>query len=211
MSNLFPNYEIDLEKGTVKGKIGFIGLNKSKDGYSDCSIYDIYGNHYKRNHEVIVAEGLNLPKHLWPIDEKGKRFEVDHILPVSKGGTDSINNLRLVSKLDNVNNPNTIAKMCETRKGKPVPQFFTKEAIEKRVEKALIPVCQLTMDYELIKRLKSGKAASEVLGIPRSEICVCCKGGRMKKGKWIAVHSSGGSRWMYEEDYNKKLLEELIS
>lgn len=117
MSDLFPNYTIDLEKGTVD--VGrHYNRKPNKAGYYCCKIFDCYGNRYYYLHEIILAEGLNLPKHLWPLDEKGKRFQVDHIIPVSNGGTDSFDNLRLVSEKDNHNNENTRKNQSEARKGK---------------------------------------------------------------------------------------------
>ena len=82
-----------------------MSVKRNKAGYICCKIKDIYGNVYNYCHEAIVAEGLQLPKHLWPVDENGKRFVVDHIIPVSNGGTDSFENLHLIKEADNHRNP----------------------------------------------------------------------------------------------------------
>lgn len=119
MGKIFYN-KIDLEKGKVYSLFDLtkeLGT-KTKLGYTTCLIKDKYGNDYYHIHEVIIAEGLKLPKHLWPRDEKGKRYEVDHITPVRNGGTDSFENLRLVSKLDNMNNEQTIKNMSISHIGK---------------------------------------------------------------------------------------------
>lgn len=107
MGNLFPGYNIDLENGYI---YNIDGTKKgSFDGrYYTCYMKDCYGNEYYNVHQVIISEGLGLPKHLWPVDEKGRRYEVDHIIPVKNGGTNALSNLRLVSIKDNHNNEATL-------------------------------------------------------------------------------------------------------
>lgn len=112
MTSIFPNYIIDLDKGTVfhtkkNGELFQHGKNTNKDGYHTCEIYDIYGNKYNKIHQVIIAEGLSLPKHMWPCEENGRRYIPDHIIPVSNGGTDSFSNLRLIPLPDNPKNENS--------------------------------------------------------------------------------------------------------
>lgn len=136
MSKLFPNYKINLEKGTVFSVFHgrYLGVKK-KDGYFHCKCYDSLGNEYHFIHLVIMAESIQTPITEFPYDENGKRFEVDHILPVSKGGTDSINNLRLVSRLDNANNPQTIAnrKLITLGEGNPFYGKHHSEVSKKKI------------------------------------------------------------------------------
>lgn len=113
MSDIFPNYIINLDDGTVfhtkrNGELFKHGKTVNKDGYYPCEIYDIYGNKYNKIHQVILAEGLQLPKHMWPCEENGRRYIPDHIIPVSNGGTDTFSNLRLIP-LPN-NNKNDITR-----------------------------------------------------------------------------------------------------
>ena len=143
MSKLFPNYIIDLENGTVFSLYSnrLIATNAySKNGYHGCEVYDIYKNVYKSIHEIIIAEGLQLPKHLWPTEENGRRYIVDHIIPVRNGGTDTFKNLHLIPKPDNNRNPisrknqsisqigkklseETKKKISDTKKGENHPMF----------------------------------------------------------------------------------------
>jgi hypothetical protein len=110
MSKLFPNYQINLDEGTVFSikRKKYVSAN-SNDGYGHhtCTIKDAYNNEYYSIHQVIYAEGMKLPKHLWPHQSNGKIYEIDHIIPTRNGGTDSFNNLRLVTHKDNMNNPLT--------------------------------------------------------------------------------------------------------
>lgn len=119
MNELFENCKIDLDKGIVETRKGSTH-RKNKNGYCHCVIYDSYGNRYYYVHEVIVAEGLKLPKHLWPVDENGKRYVVDHITPVSNGGTDSFSNLRLIPGADNPRNELTRINNSVSKKGKHI-------------------------------------------------------------------------------------------
>lgn len=117
MQTLFPNCTIDLENGVVSSsKSG--NRTKSKAGYYSCKLFDTYGNRYYYIHEIILAEGLQLPKHIWPTDEKGKRYVCDHILPVSNGGTDSFDNLRLIPEADNHRNPTSKKNNSNSKIGK---------------------------------------------------------------------------------------------
>lgn len=117
MKTLFKNCEIDLVKGTVKTRKG-TEHKKSKTGYYCCHLFDCFNNRYYYLHEVIVAEGLQLPKHLWPVDNKGRRYIVDHIIPVSNGGTDSFDNLHLIPESDNHKNEISKKNNSISKKGK---------------------------------------------------------------------------------------------
>ena len=58
-----------------------------------------------------------------------------------------------------------------------------------------IPVVQLDLDNNFIRVWESARLAVETLGIPNTIFSVC-------KGK---QKTSGGFKWLYEEDYNKTL------
>ena len=65
-----------------------------------------------------------------------------------------------------------------------------------------IPIVQLTLDGKFIKEWESAATAAKTLGFNFSHISACCRGER-------GQHK--GFKWMYKEEYNKKLLEELTS
>lgn len=164
--SIFKN-KIDLENGKIYSIKGTreIAKNANKHGYHYCTIKDIYGNEYYSAHEVIYAEGSNLPKHLWPVDDNGQRFEVDHITPVSKGGTNSFKNLRICSKSQNQNNIITLESQSIARTDK------------KRVN-------QYNLNGELIKQWDSLHDA-EKYGFGRKEIKLCCEGVYSQHKKYI--------------------------
>lgn len=119
MSKLFENYIIDFEKGVIYSKYTKRNVgSKSKNGYIFLTAYDCYGNKYKLAHEIIYSEYHNLPKHLWSIDEKRKRFEIEHNNTIRDDNR--IENLKLVSHDDNMNNKLTKAKTSQTLMGHTV-------------------------------------------------------------------------------------------
>ena len=199
MGKLFKN-RFDLEKGEIYNcytdKI--LGI-VDEYGYHKTTLFDIYGNKYNYIHQAIIAEGLNLPKHLWPVDENGKRYVVDHIIPIRNGGTDAFDNLHLIPDKENTKNPHTREnfskarkgrkhseeskkKMSEAKKGWIMPEEGRKKLSE--AKKGIIPkakppkiVYQYNMDGMLIKIWDSISEASRN-GYSLSAISVCCNGKR---------------------------------
>lgn len=203
MSKLFPKHIIDIEKGTVYSKkykifIGYL----TKKGYMDCRIKDVYGNKYRGIHQVILAEALQLPKHKWPVDENGFRFEPDHINTINSDNR--IENLRLVSKKDNMNNELTKAKTSNTLMGHPVSEESkTKNSLSHKgrhlspdteFKKGCesfnrIPVDLISLiDGTVIKKWHSATRAEEEGGFNRHCIYNCCKG-KQKQHKGFTFRS----------------------
>lgn len=94
------------DDGTVINKFGnVVGFNNGKNGY-----------------KYIYVEGRKIPKHcfIWEAfnGEIPEGMEIDHILPISDGGTDELSNLRLVTHKENMNNPLTLEKYKISNKGK---------------------------------------------------------------------------------------------
>ena len=137
--------------------------------------------------------------------------EVDHIIPVSNGGTDDVWNLRWVTAKENANNPHSAVKrhrsltseakkkisearkgkhypkISEAKKGKPNPKLsaILKGRENKSCQKKIL---QFTKSEEFIKEWKKISDAAEKLGIQRSSISACCRG---------IIKSAGGYVWKY--------------
>lgn len=109
----FSNYDIDLkgEKYYSFLKNKEYVMKKDKDGYTTCGVRDDKGNLYGKWHQVVYCAINGITKDEFPHDEKGRVYEIDHIIPIRNGGTNDISNLRLVSKLQNANNPLSIRNM----------------------------------------------------------------------------------------------------
>ena len=214
MSKLFPNHVIDIYKPTIfsiKYKKE-IANTPDKDGYYQTTIYDCYGNKYQARHQVILAEGLQLPKHLWPTEENGRRYIVDHIIPVKNGGTDTFKNLHLIPKPDNNRNEYSRKNYSEafknpseeTRKRKSEAQKgkLLSEEQKNKISQSLKgiehiyqmkKIVQLTLDGKFVKEWPSMKL-TEKYGFRQGNISKCCN----NKAK-----TAGGFEWMYKEDYDK--------
>lgn len=211
MSKLFPTLNIDLKNGTaysIKYK-RYIGC-LCEDGYIKTKVFDKYGNQYVGLHEIIIAEGLQLPKHLWPVDENGKRYIVDHIIPVKNGGTNTIENLHLIPKSDNAKNPmskknyseakigNHLSekakkKLSELHKGKKQ----TKEHIENRAEARKKPILQKLKNGTIIE-WKSASDCELITNGFYKQNCIssACNGTYSRKTNF---HFYKGSEWFFKE------------
>lgn len=208
MSKLFPNYDIDLDKKTVFGHRykKFLKLSESKKGYIWCCIKDCYGNKYKFLHEVLIAEKFQFPKHLWPKDKNGLRFEIDHINTIRNDNR--FENIRLVSHETNMNNENTKSKTSKTLMGHKV-QEETKLKISttckgmhrspstefKKGRKSLnaMPVDQIDIKSgEVLYQWSSSTKAEENGGFNRKCIDNCAKG-KQKQHKGFMF-----KRWLRE-------------
>lgn len=182
MSKLFPNHIINPINGVVYSKKHEKNVGECVcRGYRKCNIKDIYGNKYQWMHEVIIAEGLQLPKHLWPIDEDGKRYIVDHIIPVSNGGTDAFENLHLVPKPDNNRNPISRQNLSKAKiknwQNKEYRENFIKKMKGRLINRSDMSIPVLQRDYEgnIINTYPSVSEAARN-GFNKGHIAACCRG-----------------------------------
>lgn len=204
MNKLFPNYIINLKKGTVFSKRLKRFIGKLNGEYYEVRTKDVFGNIYTKIHQIIYAYGANLPKHLWPVDENGRMFEVDHIKPIKNGGDDSFKNLRLVSKKDNSNNALTKINQKKARKNvvftdewrKNLSEAQKKAYIEGRkiLNQSFIDgrqkynesikqlIYQYTLTGELVAVYNGGHEAERETGYCRERISFHCKDGKPYKG-----------------------------
>lgn len=195
MDKLFEKYIIDFKNGTIfstKYK-KFVG-SKTKNGYIDLMAYDSYGNKYKTAHEIIYAEYYKLPKHLWPIDENGLRYEIDHENTIRDDNR--ICNLKLCSHADNMNNIITKTKTSQTLMGHVVTDeqrlknSITSKgkhySIATEFKKGMEPLNAMKVDQinqitgEVIKRYKS-MTETEQFGFSRKSVSLHCKNGKPYK------------------------------
>lgn len=211
MGKLFRN-KIDIEQGKVYSlrnenkEIGAL----DEEGYMHCKVFDIYGNKYNTIHQVIYAETNNLPKHLWPVDENGKQYEIDHIIPLNKGGTNAASNLRLVSHSQNNKNELTNEIRSASKKGITFSEEH-KEKISKSlsaIKKGIVPLSN--PEKPIIQVFHDGsiklwKSASECARNGYSQGCVsaCCRNEYTKKRTNVYKNC----KWYFEDEYKKMLLE----
>lgn len=129
-----------------------------------------------------------------------KGMEIDHILPVSMGGTNKLSNLRLVTRKENHNNPLTRKNMSESRKGKKyalgnVMREESKQKIAQSMKGKFInrpnqskQVYQYTLDDVLVAIYPSRNEAARQTGFDKIDIGTACNG-KLKTYK--------GYKWRY--------------
>ena len=120
----YPNYEVS-NLGQVKniktGKI--LKSSKDKKGYNCISLWKNNKSKSFRKHRLVAEAFIPNPNNL-PC--------VDHIIPVSMGGTDEASNLRWVTYTENNNNPLTKENMSKGQIGKKMPDAWVEKQINRR-------------------------------------------------------------------------------
>ena len=182
MSELFPNHTIDIEKGTVySNRLKKFTGQFCENDYQKCRVKDVYGNEYQKIHQVIIAEKLQLPKHLWPVDENGRRYVVDHIIPVKNGGTNDADNLHLIPKPENNKNPlskENYRKAAYRKWKNPLTRKIFSEKMKGKLLNRLDlskKVFHFTSDGVLVKILDSVNECSRN-GYNKGHVAACCRG-----------------------------------
>jgi hypothetical protein len=141
-------------------------------------------------------------------------YEIDHIIPISNGGTNKLSNLRCVSHKDNLNNSNSFANRSNSHKGKKPWNKGIRwdEEVKKKISEAKNKTEIVQISNGVAVFYNGLHEAERKTGICHNNIARCCNGGffSKKRNKWVNVLQAGGFKWMYKEDYTK-MLEDLAS
>lgn len=153
----------------------FIG-SKDENGYTKVSLYNDKGEERCALIHVLVAETF-LPK-----PHTDEKLEVDHIKPISNGGTDDVSNLRWLTHKENCNNKESVENYKNARVGKKHTDETKKKMSDVAAKKM---VYQYSLDGKLVAVWSSSTEADKN-GYNRSHICSCCNNKRkIHKGyKW---------------------------
>lgn len=110
------DYQVDYSRYTFKAEDDWGDYDNGK--YREGTVN--YGGY--RTHAYLCDDGKwhTLTEHIakWEF-YNGKipeGMEIDHIIPISNGGTNIISNLRMVTPIENVNNPLSIENMIKSRR-----------------------------------------------------------------------------------------------
>ena len=146
-----------IDDGTVINKFGKnVGYVGSPKGYRYICFY-----------------GRKILKHrfIWSAfyGEIPEGMEIDHIIPISNGGGDNLQNLRLVTSSGNKHNPMTSEKYKTSNKGKS-------EHFKKSVNKIDSSTGEILKTYQSV-----GDAAKDV-GV-KSNVISACLHGRQKTSR----------------------------
>lgn len=169
------------------------------DGYLTTSLKLIDGtSEFFLVHMVIAYMFCEIPTNV-----DFDLLQVDHIIPVSQGGTNEASNLRWVTPKGNMNNPLTKQKISESHYGRKQ----TQETIDKRVSKnrgkkrteqqrknisegKYKPILQYSKDGQFIREWESGLEIISTLGYSKGNISQCCNNKRK---------SAYGYVWRFKE------------
>ncbi|MBP5421139.1 MAG: hypothetical protein J6Y78_01725 [Paludibacteraceae bacterium] len=186
VSNLGNVRGLHFKKGN---KVKNLKLKITRKGYS---IIGLSKNKKKKFFIVsrLVAEAF--------IPNPENKPCIDHIIPISCGGTNEATNLRWCTHPENMNNPITKNNISESKKGWKMPEEGRKRLSESR--KGIIPkakppkkVYQYTLDNELVKEWESISEASRN-GYSLSAISQCCNNKFHREGNNIYK----GHKWSFE-------------
>ena len=152
----FSRYEIR-KNGEIYSKyFNRILGSKCPNGYTRVNL--ILKNGEKSDfllHRVIAYIYCSIPEHLKHIPLE--KLEVDHIIPLSEGGTNEASNLRWCTSSENSRNEITLSKNKEAQPKTPV-------------------LCTLKSTGEIIGEFESTNEAARVLKINQGNIYNCASG-----------------------------------
>ena len=166
--------------------------------------------HYMNNYGERIALLEHIAKWEYFNGEIPEGMEIDHIIPISEGGTNKLSNLRVVTHSENMLNPITRKKLSEGKKGNQWNKGVkhSEERIRKRVEKIKgtkhslesimksanahkKKILQFSKENVFIKEWDSAADVERELGIPSG--CI----GRVCKNK---LKTSGGFIWRFKDE-----------
>lgn len=148
----------------LKGKV-------DKNGYTLFELSSKDGKfHTYKLHRVLAELYCEVPNG-YTINE----LEVDHIIPVSEGGTNDVSNLRWATPKQNHNNPNTLVNRSKSMRNK----------------QSMSKVVQQFKDGVLIAEFPSTREAERQLGYDHKSISRCCRG---------ISNTAYGYTWKYKKE-----------
>lgn len=162
-----------------KGKI----LSTFKNGeYKGVHLWKNNKGYGKLVHHLVADAFIPNPEN--------KPF-IDHIIPLSNGGKDELDNLRWCTQKENMNNENTTTNLIKAFTGRKLTDEHKKKISDalKRNTSICKKVYQYTLNNELVNIYPSAKYVENTLGFSNSAISGCCN----KKRKTYK-----GYKWSHE-------------
>lgn len=155
------------------GKPRLCRLNETKNGYLQVWIDGVK----KYVHRLVAEAFVPNPK---------RKHDVDHVDTNRKNNC--VWNLRWATRKENCNNSLSLKHYSENSAKTMLGKFGFEHHRS-------IPIVQLTLDGQFIKKWAAAREVQRELGIDSGQIAKCCKGKRCK--------SAGGFKWMYYSDWLK--------
>lgn len=154
---VWSNYKQDYLKG-----------RKDRNGYTLLELSSKDGKfHTYKLHRVIAELYCEIPDG-YSINE----LEVDHIIPISEGGSNEYTNLRWCTPKENHNNPITLINRSKSMRNK--------QSMSKSVKQI--------KDDKVIAEFPSTREVERQLGYDHKAISKCCRG---------LINTAYGFKWEY--------------
>lgn len=166
-------------------------------------------HHYRSYDGKRITTSEHRAKWIYFNGEIPDGYEVDHIIPISEGGTNKLSNLRICTHPDNMLNSKTRVKLSNAKKGNQWNKGVkhSEERVKKRANKirgckhsveSIIrsanghkkAVVQYSKEGVFIKEWDSATDASKELGISKNGISRVCKN---------KLKTSGGYIWKWKK------------
>lgn len=184
VSNLGRVKSLKREGVTKNGK-KFIVYEKILNPHINKSNYRVVTLHKMNDGKTMqMSEYVHRLVGIMFISNPDNKPELDHIIPVSEGGSDEVNNLRWVTSKENTNNPISKQKRDSSRKGTDISE----KCKAKQKEKVIIDkVIGINEDNKILVF----ESAEEGKRNGFRHILDCCRGKRLQdKGyKWYFMSS----------------------
>lgn len=159
-----------------------------KDGYRIVNLCNRDGGITKGVHRLVGEAFIPNPEN---------KPQIDHIIPVSNGGTDEVWNLRWATPEENSNNEISLINKSKWERPKGENHCFYGKKRPEHAEKLSIPIIQITENGEL-KEWKSIKYCAEFLKTSAPRLTLAVNGKNRNIG-----HKFRGSLWYKKNDYEK--------
>ena len=176
---------------TYKGRI--LKKFKDRDGYNEVCLNKQDKGRLKRIARLVAEAFIPNPEN---------KPQVDHIIPVSNGGLDNVENLRWVTNKENNNNETTLKNKSKMMIGKMAGEkhpFFNKKRPE-HSKKISIPIVQINIETGEITEWESSKKCHETIGCSEAKLVLAINGKNRNKG-----HEFKGCLWYKKEEYDTSI------
>ena len=188
-----PRYKVS-NLGRVKcidyyrtGKEKICKLNDDGHGYLQVRIDGV-----RQMAHRLVAEAFLPCQDKKPCIDHINTVKTDNFVILDADGQTILDsNLRWCTQRENCNNPLSLKHMSDNN------VMLGKFGAE---HNRSIPIVQLTLDGQFIKKWGATREVQRELGIKNSSICYCCRG---------KLKSAGGFRWVYASDYRKRSISQI--
>ena len=177
-----------------KGRI--MKQTPDKDGYGLVSLRDKNRKQKQKRVHILVAQAF--------IPNPDNKPQIDHIIPISEGGTNEVSNLRWVTPKENSHNPISFAKLCAWKRPSGKDHCFYGKKRPDHAKMISIPIVEIKEDGTVVE-WSSTLECMMALGINSPRLNLAVNGKNRGKGHWYR-----NSQFYKKEDY-EKMLEDLAS